>query len=217
MARYSAIPIETSVTDATLALAYDGQITASRSFSSERSQECDLFSRLQDILAQLPDGERLTSMIVGTGPGSYNGTRVGIAAAQALAQVHGCGVAGLCSFEGVAAVHEAESAWAVGDARRGSFFIMPLVKGRPTSAPELLGEADFQTRLTRCHGPKVTFESPDRLPGGHDIVKATSAAEILVKSWLTRTPEEMQALQNIPAEAFYLRPPHITKSKKKAL
>ena len=211
------LAIETSVTDATLVLSRNGQITAGQKFFSERSQECDLFSPLQKILAQLPSGENLTGIIVGTGPGSYNGARIGIAAAQALAQVHGCGVAGLCSFEGVAAIHEAESAWAVGDARRGSFFVMPLINGRPASDPDLLSEADFQSRLAQCQGPKITFESPDRLPSGHEIIEATSTAEILVKSWLTRTSEEKEALQAIPAEAFYLRPPHITKSKKKAL
>lgn len=211
------LAIETSVTDATLALSRNGQITASQNFSSERAQECDLFAPLQEILTQIPSGENLTGIIVGTGPGSYNGARVGIAAAQALAQVHRCGVAGLCSFEGVAAVHEMTSAWAVGDARRGSFFVMPLVNGRITSAPELLGEADFQTRLAQCEGPKVTFESPARLPPGHQITEATSTAKILVKSWLTRSPTEKEALQAIPAEAFYLRPPHITKSKKKLL
>ena len=211
------LAIETSVTDATLALSCDGHSQSLQHFSSERSQECDLFAPLQEILTHLPAGKKLSAIIAGTGPGSYNGSRVGIAAAQALAQVHGCGVAGLCSFEGVAAIHGRESAWAVGDARRGSFFVMPLVNGRVTSAPELLGEADFQTRLARCHGPKVTFESPDRLPSGSEIIKATSTAEILIKSWLTRTSEEQEALQNISAEAFYLRPPHITKSKKKVL
>jgi len=211
------LAIETSVTDATLALTRNGQTTASGNFSSERSQECDLFGPLQLILAQLPAGEHLTAIIVGTGPGSYNGTRVGIAAAQALAQVHGCGVAGLCSFEGVTAVHKSESAWAVGDARRGSFFVMPLVNGRVTAAPELLGEADFQARLAQCKGPKVTFESPARLPAGPEITEATATAETLVKSWLTRSPSEKEALQAVPAGAFYLRPPHITKSKKKVL
>ncbi|YCM42101.1 tRNA (adenosine(37)-N6)-threonylcarbamoyltransferase complex dimerization subunit type 1 TsaB [Verrucomicrobiaceae bacterium 227] len=211
------LAIETSVTNATLALARDGLVTARQSFSSERSQECDLFAPLQEILTQLPQGTNLSAIVVGTGPGSYNGARVGIAAAQALAQVHGCGVAGVCSFEGVPAVHDCESAWAVGDARRGSFFVMPIVQGRVTAPPDLLGENDFQDRLNQCQGPKVTFESPDRLPKGHKITEVISDAEILVRSWLTRTSAEKEALQTIPAEAFYLRPPHITKSKKKVL
>lgn len=211
------LAIETSVTDATLALSCHDHVKALQHFSSERSQECDLFAPLQEILTHLPTGEKLTSVIAGTGPGSYNGARVGIAAAQALALVHGCGVAGLCSFEGVANIHHCESAWAVGDARRGSFFVMPVVHGRITSSPELLTEAEFQDRLTRCDGPKVTFESPDRLPTGHHITQVSSSAEALVKSWLARTPGEKEALQAIAAEAFYLRPPHITKSKKKTL
>jgi tRNA A37 threonylcarbamoyladenosine modification protein TsaB len=169
---------------------------------------------LQAVLAELPSDQSLSSIIVGTGPGSYNGARVGIAAAQAIAQVHSCGVAGLCTFEGVPLAREHKIAWAVGDARRGSFFVMPIINGRVTSAPELLGETEFLDQLATCEGPKVTFESPGRLPGKDEILETSSMAKNLVKVWLARTPEEQQFLQNIPVEAFYLRPPHITKSKK---
>lgn len=208
------LALETSVANASIVLARDGRVVAGRSFFSERSQECDLFEPLREILEELPEGEMLGGIVVGTGPGSYNGARVGIAVAQAIAQVHRCGVAGLCSFEGVPAVQEHETAWAVGDARRGSFFVMKLENGRAISAPELLAEEAFLKRLAHCDGPKVTFESPSRLPDGIPAVETSSNAETLLNSWLSRTSEEKEALEKIPPEAFYLRPPHITKSKK---
>ena len=209
------LAIETSVTEATIVLWADDGIVASRSFSSERSQECDLFGPLQDVLSQLPPEESLSLVLVGTGPGSYNGARVGIAAAQAIAHVHGCGVAGLCSFEGVPHAREHQHIWAVGDARRGSYFLLPLKDGRACPTPELLGEEELIHRLANCEGPKITFESPERLPGNYEYIRTSSIAENLVKSWLGRTAGEQQSLQNTPVEAFYLRPPHITKSKKK--
>jgi len=210
--------LETSVTKASLVLAREGEINAHSIFSSERSQEVDLFPPLQEILVALPSGERLSTIVVGTGPGSYNGARVGIAAAQAIAQTHNCPVAGLCSFEGVIQLANSPRSWAVGDARRGSFFLMELTEGKVDSAPELLKHTEFLSRLSCCHGPIVTFENTDRLslPEDHSVVESTSSAETLLESWLSRSPVEKEALQKIPAEAFYLRPPHITKAKPKS-
>lgn len=209
------LALETSVTNATLLLAKNDEHFASRSFSSERSQECDLFGPLTSILAELPEGERLSTIIIGTGPGSYNGARVGIATAQATAQVHQCRIAGLCSFEGVAEASQNDTLWAIGDARRGSYFLMPVMNGRAQTPPRLLDESEFLAQLADCPGPKVTFESPDRLPDGIDCLESHSNATGLLQAWLTRTPEEKETLLNTPTEAFYLRPPHITKAKKK--
>ncbi|MDA7882092.1 tRNA (adenosine(37)-N6)-threonylcarbamoyltransferase complex dimerization subunit type 1 TsaB [Akkermansiaceae bacterium] len=219
MSRQWIFVLETSVTNASLVLACDGEIKARSNFTSERSQEVDLFPPLQEILATLPSDERLSTIVIGTGPGSYNGARVGIAAAQAIAQTHGCRVAGLCSFEGVTQLQSAPKSWAVGDARRGSFFLMELRDGKISSAPELLEHTEFLSRLSSCEGPIATFENPERLnlPEGHSVIEATSSAEALLASWLSRGPAEKEALLNIPPEAFYLRPPHITKAKPKSL
>ena len=208
------LALETSVTQATLILADESGVRARKSFQSERSQECDLFGPLQEILGNLSDNEKLSAIVIGTGPGSYNGARVGIAAAQAIAQVHGCRVAGLCSFEGVAEVENNDTVWAAGDARRGSYFLMPVEKGRAQTPPRLLEENEFLSEVAKVNGPKVTFESPERLPDGVECHESHSSAEGLLKSWLARLPEEQEELLNAPVEAFYLRPPHITKSKK---
>ena len=219
MSRPWILVLETSVTNASLVLACEEEIVARSDFTSERSQEVDLFPPLQEILAALPSGEHLDTIVIGTGPGSYNGARVGIAAAQAIAQTHDCRVAGLCSFEGVTQLQSAPKSLAVGDARRGSFFIMEILSGKTTSAPELLEHSEFLSRLSSSDGPIVTFENPKRLklPENHRVIEATSTAEILLASWLSRNSAEQDSLLNIPAEAFYLRPPHITKAKPKSL
>lgn len=206
------LALETSVTRATLVLACEGREIATRSFDSERSQECDLFPPLRDLLTALPTGEKLATVIVGTGPGSYNGARVGIAAAQAIAQHHNCPVAPLCSFEGVTAALENDTAWALGDARRGSYFILAIEEGRARNPPQILNETAFLAALPALVGPRLTFESPDRLPALTGAVQTRSTASGLLRAWLNRTDPEKEALQRTPAEAFYLRPPHITKS-----
>ncbi len=211
------LTLETSVTNATLLLAKNGQVFAQSSFTSERSQECDLYAPLQDLLSKMPEDARLSAIVIGTGPGSYNGARVGIATAQAIAQVHHCRVAGLCSFEGVPEILENENACAIGDARRGAYFLIPFMNGGHQTPPQLLEEEAFLKALANYPGPKVTFESPDRLPTAIDCTQSHSTAEGLLKAWLHRSESEKEALLNTPTEAFYLRPPHITKSKKKPL
>lgn len=198
--------METSVPEATLALAQGDTLVAEGKFTSERSQEVDLFGPLEEVLANLPKGEKLSHIVVGTGPGSYNGARVGIAAAQAIGQVHDCSVAGLCSFEGVPGL-----SWAVGDARRGAFFLMKI-----GGKPELIPPAELSVRLSNCEGRKGTFESAKKLSApDHEIEEVTPTAAGLLKAWLARNKEEQAAMSAVPAEAFYLRPPHITVSKKK--
>jgi tRNA threonylcarbamoyladenosine biosynthesis protein TsaB len=212
--KHTILALETSVAQATMILANASGILSQKSFRSERSQECDLFTPLQNLLSELPSDEKLSAVVVGIGPGSYNGARVGIAAAQAIAQVHGCRVAGLCSFEGVPEAFVNETIWALGDARRDSYFLMPIQNGQAQIPPKLLEEEEFSRLLAQCEGPKVTFESPERLPENVDCLESHSTAEGLLKSWLARSPEEQENLLNLPVEAFYLRPPHITKSKK---
>lgn len=205
MPNHWTLVMETCVPEATLVLARDEVVVSEAQFMSERCQEVDLFAPLQEVLSALPEGETLSQVVVGTGPGSYNGARVGIAAAQAIAQVHDCGVAGLCSFEGVPGL-----SWAVGDARRGSFFLMKVGQ-----EPKLLSLEDFRAKVLECEGRKGTFESVEKLECGEvEIEKVSPTAAGLLKSWYSRNVESQAKVSAIPAEAFYLRPPHITVSKK---
>ncbi|MGE9268807.1 MAG: hypothetical protein ACQKBY_11995 [Verrucomicrobiales bacterium] len=223
--------LETAVPQASLCLAKGEEIVARETFESERSQEVDLFEPLQRILGQIPAGVALSELVVGTGPGSYNGARVGIAVAQAVGQAQGCGggsagrmptargarVTGLCSFEGVAEL--AGGGWAVGDARRGSFFRLRVdERGRVAGEAELLEAEEFERFVEACAGENlVTFESPERLPGkaGASVLEGTSTAEGLWRSWRGRTEGERAEAAGRVLEAFYLRPPHITKAKGK--
>ena len=54
--------------------------------------------RLVPMIAELLDGRTADHLLVGVGPGSFTGIRVGIAAAQGLAIGWGCDVHGMSSL-----------------------------------------------------------------------------------------------------------------------
>ena len=74
------LAIETSTPLATVALVRGHDILFESSFSAERSHNSRVFGPLQSAL----DAGRPDVIAVGTGPGSYSGIRVGLAAAVGL-------------------------------------------------------------------------------------------------------------------------------------
>ena len=86
-------------------------------------------TRPQSLLADVDDllvaagvvPADLTGIVVGTGPGSFTGTRIGLAVARGLALSLGLPVAGVSTLAALAA--GAEGAFPVVDARRGEVFV----------------------------------------------------------------------------------------------
>jgi tRNA threonylcarbamoyladenosine biosynthesis protein TsaB len=71
----------------------------------------------------------LTGIVVGTGPGSFTGTRVGLAVARGLALSLDLPVAGVSTLDALAAGHP--GAFPVVDARRGEVFVPGPAAVRP--------------------------------------------------------------------------------------
>src|SRR5437762_3760123 len=85
-----------------------------------------LFQMVEGLLAQLNLGLRDVELFaVATGPGSFTGIRVGLAAAQGWAQAFGRPVQGVSVLEAMVEEARPEAVWAapVLDARRGEFFV----------------------------------------------------------------------------------------------
>lgn len=207
--------LETTTPQATVLLAKGEEKVAQETFFSERSQEADLFDPLQKVLAELGE-EKLGTVVVGTGPGSYNGARVGIAVAQAIAQVHHADVVGISSIEGMPCWQTTDG-WAVGDARRRLFFHQRIENGRQDGDVVLLKQDIFNIwRAQRSSTELFAFEKL-RYPEFQDVALSPPDAETLWQSWSTRSATEKATLQQTPVEATYLRPPNITPSRKKPL
>ena len=209
------LAIESSTAQASVAAGPRGRAELEAVLTGSRQSEI-LMDPLGKVLNQVPKGEGLRLVIVGTGPGSYNGARVGIAAGQGVALTHDCPTVGLCSLEALEPVRAGTPCLAVGDARRGSFSAMVLREGRLSGEPELLEEEAFVARVEAAlsAGERiVTMEDPERLP---EVVRQHCHVEmpvagLLLHAWAARGEEEQQALLERPPQPFYLRPPYVTK------
>lgn len=87
--------------------------------------------RLVPLIAELADGGRADIIIVGCGPGSFAGVRIGVAAARALAigwqvPVHGFSTLALVAASAADAVVAADGALVVMEGGHGQWFVQPF-------------------------------------------------------------------------------------------
>jgi tRNA threonylcarbamoyladenosine biosynthesis protein TsaB len=205
--------IESSTPRASLALLRGSSVVHEETFTGDRSHNALLFAPLERALAALQTGEALAEVVIGTGPGSYSGTRVGIAAGQGVALVHGCPAIGLSSLLAVPSAKP--GALAVGDARRGSAW-----RAGFGEEPELCGvdELAEEIRGVLAAGlPVFSLETVAKVGLPEELAAAVATeqptAELLAKAWLALPAGERSKLAALPVQPAYLRPPHVTEAK----
>ena len=122
------LAFDTATDVATSALVDDDEVLGERASRAS--------TLLQDVDALLRQGSKrptdLEALVVGTGPGSFTGTRIGIAVARGLALALGIDGAGVSTLDALAAN---EDALPVIDARRGEVFVPGPAAVRPEDAP----------------------------------------------------------------------------------
>jgi len=119
------LAFDTATDLATSALVADGEILGER------------VTRPQSLLADVDEllceadlaASDLTAIVVGTGPGSFTGTRIGLAVARGLGVALELQVAGVSTLEALGA--GAANAFPVIDARRGEVFVLGPEAVRP--------------------------------------------------------------------------------------
>ncbi len=211
--------LETSTPRASIATISAGGIEF-REFTSDRSHNAVLFGPLQELLEGR--GSRETQLVlVGSGPGSYSGTRVGIAAAQGVAIASACPAVSLPSILAVACAENGNACLAIGDARRGSFWTAPIAGCRLLSEPQLTDAAGLESVVDAAlaEGHSVfSFEPPDRFPLPLDL-RSQVLLEVpdacrLWQAWSAATPESRANWSAAAPQPIYLKPPHITPAKR---
>jgi tRNA threonylcarbamoyladenosine biosynthesis protein TsaB len=137
-------------------------------------------------IAELPNGGRADAILVGCGPGSFTGVRVGIAAARALALGWNANVSGLSSLALIAAATPGDEALLVAiEGGHGELFVQP-----------------FERKNGLKCGPlaSVSTAVAAELHDCHVVVGSGAASLISVRGSGT-------ALANDPDAAFALRLP----------
>ena len=109
------LSLDASTARASVALVSGQSVAREEFLDSPRGRGGALFSTLQAILS---DGVQLSRVIVGTGPGSYNGIRSAIAVAWGVSAARTIPLIGISSLLGL----DEAIYCAVGDARRGQYY-----------------------------------------------------------------------------------------------
>jgi len=204
---------ETSSPTASLLVAGPEGFIAERTFTSDRSHNAVLFGPLSEVLAGISPQE-IGLILVGSGPGSYSGTRVGLAAAQGVALVAGCPVVAVPSV--IAAPSAAEGpCLVIGDARRGSYWTALVSPGTVEIGPTLTDESGFRETVATA-GRLVSFEDETRtrFPTDREVSFELPTARLLWQSWQAASEASRVAWASEPPQPHYLKPPHITESKR---
>lgn len=206
------LTIETSTPQGSVAVVCGEEVCFEKSFSSERSHNSQLFAPLREALAVC--GGSLRAVVVGTGPASYTGVRIGIAAAQGIALSRNVPVIGLSSVLGVVTAAGIGRHFICGDARRGVFFMAELSQQSLDCPPQTM-DADGLRHQHSVHQDGVlwsTFDTkpPLGLPGIHSV--SPSATQLALRAAHLSDAALDERAQHI-LEPVYLSAPFITMPK----
>ncbi len=211
--------IETSTPRASLAAIEPGGHLEQREFTSDRSHNAVLFSPLKELLDARKESV-VGLVLVGSGPGSYSGTRVGIAAAQGVAIACGCPAVAVPSILAVPSAQNGAACLAIGDARRGSFWTARMEKSRLLAEPELTEASGLEVIVAEAIADGlsvISFEEPGRFPLPPKLQAQVRLefpnAERLWQAWQATRPEVSEKWLTESPQPMYLRPPHITPAK----
>ena len=205
--------LETSGQVGQAALIADVAVVAEGKLGRERRRASDLALVVDELLRTAGwEPASLTAVVVGLGPGSYTGLRVGLASAKALAYAVGCRFFGVETFAAMALRALEGSVSVIADALQGMLFRRDYRRSgsvlEPAGPLEVIAAADWLAGLqpgTRVSGPSAGAWAA-RLPPG------VSAVDVVVRD--PRPADLLAVVRTCPwavttdmwtAEPLYLR------------
>jgi tRNA threonylcarbamoyladenosine biosynthesis protein TsaB len=206
------LALETSTRRASLSV-YDrelGRVVDGADFTTDRAHNAAIFAPLERLVAAHRD--QLEGIVVGLGPGSYGGVRVGIAVANGLSVAMGLPVIGGNSLE--AWETGTDSYLVVGDARRGSYFVAVVHDRKLQGEPELVEEADLAAFLAPLLADGLAVHTCDA-----KVVEAVAGASLSYPEAGRLAARyrgfDLSNSLTTALEPVYLRAPYITVPKAK--
>lgn len=225
------LAIDTSTSYASLALADGERLVAELTWHAGMRHSTDLFARLSQLFETYgvaPERD-LTAIAVATGPGSFNGIRVALAAAKSLAFALGLPLYGVPTLDVIAwgASFAEGTVCALLEAGRGQVYAAAYdapatdaATWAPRAGYEIVTPAELVTHVTQpvvfCgEWCEATHEALERALGGQARFAATLTSGRA--AWLAQLAHGRAAgREDQPAalEPLYLRRPAITSSAK---
>lgn len=192
-----------------MAIVNGGEIVGEKSFFSDRRHNALLFEPLSELLAE-HGSSGFEAVLVGGGPGSYSGTRVGIATAQGAALVAGCKAVAIPSILATKEAVSGEPCLAVGDARRGSYWHCKIHAGKMLEDPQLTDSIGFEAVLASMKSPIFCMEPVK----GSSLTLSRPTASGVWQAWQVADAKTRAIWAGKTPQPIYLKPPHVTPSKK---
>lgn len=151
-----ALLIETATQKGLLALARDREVLWSQKFSLGLNRDVPILSLLQEGMALLGWGcSDLDLIVVGIGPGSYTGIRLGVSIAKVMGYSLDRPIVGVSSLAGYAPSGINGPFLALIDARQGGVYgLLGQKRGEEIEIlkpPALLGLAEIEEEFSRVH------------------------------------------------------------------
>jgi len=165
--------LETSGRVGQVGLARGGAVVRTVSLDDRRRHARDLAGTVSSVLeAEFLRPVELNGIVVGRGPGSYTGLRIGLMSAKALAYALNCELRAVETFAAIAvqAPPQATSLWVIADALQRHVYAQPYTsqenEWRPAGDLRIEPVAAWAARLRAgdwVSGPGVT-EYAERIP-----------------------------------------------------
>ena len=205
MSAVTVLAIETSTPRGSIALvSSDEAILFSEFFESDRSHNSLLFDPLERALVS---GHEFDAILVGIGPGSYTGVRIGISAAIGVSLARGVKIAGVSSLCALKDAPASGSYQVVGDARRGTFFHIEVHRWRASPTPVICSGEELGALVKGNSLPVLTCDASP-LPVDAKV-SFPDAARLAIAGHYHPLDFASQV------EPIYLRAPYVTTPKPK--
>jgi tRNA threonylcarbamoyladenosine biosynthesis protein TsaB len=188
------LAFDSSTSHASVALVAKGDVVRELNVETPRGRGGALYSALEEILVGMDGLERI---VVGIGPGSYNGIRSALGVGWGIAAARGIPLVGVSSLLGLGL----ESYVAIGDARRGQYYWAVVEQSAFVEEPVLLEGVEFAEYLSRH--PELPRYAATELKTVPDAKQRTPSAALLAKVGADCAPSE-----GIP-EPLYLKPAYV--------
>lgn len=201
------LALDLSTTRGAIAVVRGEEVLFETTFVAERSHNAQVFAPLGQALSVI--GSAPAVVVVGTGPGSYTGVRIAIAAAQGVALSRDWPVIGWPSIT----TGEGADYNIIGDARRGHFYTAQ-VRNRTLGPIQIL---DAETARAQVAGdatlPWLTFDAKAPLELPQVQITPPHAARLgQIVSQLSAL--DLADFGSRPLEPLYLQGAFITVAKK---